>query len=263
MLSSGVARRNSAYQRHSITTRILIILFGATAMFWGASVLPQLWRYAALERIANHIIAGEPFKTKALAELAPVAEAVEEERLCNPDRVRAAAIVRLRLFEAALAGDDEEAIDPRIESLQGSTRRALSCLPSDSFLWVVLYWVDVNRNGYRPEDLEYLRMSYTLGANEGWVALKRNRLALAIFDQLPWKVGEMAVAEFANLLNSGFEAEVADILIGPGWKVRDRLLIKLKDVRESYRRDFAKALYHGGYDVTVPGIKLPDPRPWD
>jgi hypothetical protein len=50
----------------------------------------------------------------------------------------------------------------------------------------------------------------------------------------------MAIAEFVNLLNSGFEAEVATILIGPGSKLRDRLLPRPKDVKEGYRERLRK-----------------------
>lgn len=258
-----MARRDPTYQPHSVAARVFTVLFGAAAIFWGASVLPELWRYPGLERIADRIIAGEPFKTKVLAALVPVAEAAEQERVCDPAALRAAAILRLRLFEINLVGEERDALDPQMEALQDTTRRALYCLPADSFLWVVLYWVDLNQNGYRAKDRAYLRLSYSLGPNEGWVALKRNVFALATFDQLPPKMGEMAIAEFANLLNSGLEDETAAILVGPGWKVRDRLLTKLKDVKEMYRQDFAKALYHNGYNVAVPGVKLPEARPWD
>jgi len=258
-----VARGDPTYRFRSGAVRLVIVLFGAAAIVWAASVLPELWRYPGLERIADHIIAGDLFKTKVLATLMPVVEAAERERVCDPAALRAAAILRLRLFEISLVGDEYDALDPQLQALQETTRRALYCLPSDSFLWVMLYWVDLNQNGYGPKDREYLRLSYSLGPNEGWIALKRNEMALATFDRLPLKMRDMVVAEFANLLNSGFENETQAILVGPGWKVRDRLLASLKDVKEIDRQDFAKALYHNGYDIAVPGVTLSDPRPWD
>jgi hypothetical protein len=237
--------------------------FGVVAIIWGISVLPSVSRYLVIEDIAVHIAAGAPFKTKDLEKLKPILSAAEQEGMCNPAALRAAAIMDLHLFELAVADSDEEAIDSAIKSLPVAIRRSLSCSPTDSFLWLVLYWVEVNRNGYQPRDLEFLRMSYLLGPNEGWIALKRNRLALAIFDQLLPEMAKAALAEFANLLNSGFEQEVEGILTGPGWKVRDRLLPALKDVKEEYREEFARRLYHNGYDAVIPGVKLPDPRPWD
>jgi hypothetical protein len=53
------------------------------------------------------------------------------------------------------------------------------------------------------------------------------------------------------------------IFTGPGWRERALLLPGLKDVAERNRQAFARALYKLGYDVDVPGIARPDPRPWD
>ena len=251
------------YQPRSVAIRIVTILVGAAAIFWGASVLPETWRYSALVHIARHIVAGDLFKAKALEELKPVVEGAEQQRLCDPEASRAAAIVHLRLLEMALADGDHEAIDPLMRSSQVSIRNALTCSPVDPFLWLVLYWVEINRNGYSSKDLNYLRMSYVLGPNEGWIALKRNGLALAIFDQLPAELRDTVVAEFADLLNSGFEGEAEANLVGPGWKIRGRLLAKLKDVKQDFREDFARGLYRNGYDVVVPGVRLREARPWD
>ena len=63
------------------------------------------------------------------------------------------------------------------------------------------------------------------------------------------------------MLGSGFYGESIENFIGPGWTVRDKLLQHLKDVAERHRQAFASALYKQGYDVAVPGISNPDPRP--
>jgi hypothetical protein len=162
--------------------------------------------------------------------------------------------------QAIVDGDD---IDMQLNALRDSIRRSLACSPADPFLWVVLYWVEINRNGFQPDYLKYLRLSYQLGPNEGWIALKRNGYALAIFQQLPPDLAEMAIAEFATLVDTGFYAETAAILTGPGWPEREMLLSHLKDVSERYKEAFAKAVYKLGYDVNVPGVVLRDPRPWD
>jgi hypothetical protein len=260
-----LARGTTTIKPISVVVYFFTLLLGTVAIFWAANVLPSAWTYGNLNRIADHVIAGDRFKPNALVEFATTAEeAANRDPLCNAATQRAAAIIHLRLLELDFEdAEQEEAIDPRLDALRVSIRRALSCSPADPFLWLVLYWVEMNRDGFRAHDVDYLQMSYALGPNEGWIALKRNGLVLAVFDQLPAKLRDKVVAEFANLLNSGFEGELVAILTGPGWKFRGRLLAKLKDVREDYRTDFAKALYHGGYDVVIPGVKLPDARPWD
>ena len=104
-------------------------------------------------------------------------------------------------------------------------RSSLSCAPADPFLWLALYSVEVTENGFKPDYLKYLRLSYRLGPQEGWIALKRNPLAFAVFQQLPPDLGENAVNEFvAMLLESRFIDQAAEILIGPAWPERELIL---------------------------------------
>jgi hypothetical protein len=93
------------------------------------------------------------------------------------------------------------------------------------------------------------------------MALKRNVLALAVFERLPLGVAEMAICELTNLLSSGFRQGGSGDLHRPAWRVSDLLLPHLKNVAVSRREDFAGVLYLGGYDVEVPDIMRSDPRP--
>jgi hypothetical protein len=149
-----------------------------------------------------------------------------------------------------------------MSALADSVRGSLSCAPADPFLWFILYWLENARSGFDHKHLEYLRLSYMLGPNEGWIGAKRNRFALAVFEHLPPDLADMAIGEFAHLLESGFHSEVVAIFTGPGWRIRDRLLSGLKNVPKIHREGFAQALYWQGYDVDVPGIRRPDPRHW-
>jgi len=223
--------------------------------------LPAFARQVPIQRVATHVLNGDPFKSRVLAELMPQVEAAERTEPCSPAVMRSAAIIRTRMAEQAIADGDD--IDARLNALRDSIRRSLACSPADPFLWVVLYWVEINRNGFQPDYLKYLRLSYQLGPNEGWIALRRNGYALAIFHQLPPDIADMALSEFPRLLDAGFYAETVAIFIGPGWRERNILLPRLKDVAERHRQAFSKALYKLGYDVNVPGIARPDPRPWD
>jgi hypothetical protein len=245
-----------------IATRTWLLALAGAATLWGVAVLPAFWRQSALERTATHVLAGDPFKSELLEALIPAVEAAEQADYCRPEATRSAAIIRLRLAEQAVAEGERMAIDSRLAALRDSIRRSLACSPADPFLWVVLYWVESARNGFQPGYLDYLRLSYRLGPNEGWIGVKRNAFALAVFERLPPDIADTAIGEFAGLLDAGFYEDTVAIFTGPGWQVRDRLLPRLKQVAERYRQMFAKGLYARGYDVTVPGIQLPDPRPW-
>jgi hypothetical protein len=244
-----------------IAVRISLVSLGIVAVAWGTQAMAVFARQAPIERVAARVIDGEPFKSEVLANLVPRLEAAERAGRCRPAALHSAAIIRTRIAEQALT--DSQDIDASLTSLRDSIHRSLACTPADPFLWFVLYWVESNRNGFQADYLNYLRLSYQLGPNEAWIALKRNRYVLAVFPRLPPDLARMAIAEFAKLLDTGLYAETVAIFTGPGWRERDILLPRLKDVAEHNRQAFAKALYKLGYDVDVPGVARPDPRPWD
>jgi hypothetical protein len=241
--------------------RILLVVLGCAGVAWGIKTLPAFARQAPIERVATHVIAGDQFKPEVLAAFLPQVEAAERDEVCRPTILRSAAIIRTRMAEQAIVNDQD--IDAQLSALTESIRRALVCSPADSFLWVVLSWVESTRNGFQPRYLDYLRLSYQLGPNEGWIALKRNGYAFAIFSQLPPDLKELAITEFASLLDSGFVDQTVAIFTGPGWSERNVILPRLKDVAERPKQAFATAVYKLGYDVNVPGTAHRDPRPWD
>jgi hypothetical protein len=239
-------------------TRFATLTLAIAAISWGVVVYPAAWRQVSIERIAKRIIAGDPFKSEALAETAPGLKSAEEAD-CEPIALRSAAVIRLRVTEQAIATGEGNEIDGRLDTLRATLRRSLACTPSDAFLWVVLFWAENTRNGFEAENLKYLRMSYRLGPNEGWIALKRNRFALALFEELPPDLAEAAVSEFVKLVED-FVYDAPDIFTGPGWRLRDVLLPRLKDLPIRRRELFAKILYSKDLDISVPGVEQPGPR---
>jgi hypothetical protein len=239
--------------------RVGLIVFGAATVAWGLAVFPVFWRESPIEGVAKRIAFGDSFKVEVLASQLAAVEGAETSPYCRPAGIRSSALIRLRLAELALATDDRGLIDSGIEAARQSIRDALSCSPADPFLWMSLYWVDSVRNGAHP-DLRYLRMSYRLGPNEGWIAVTRNRIAFALFSQLPPDMADDVIHEFAGLVETGEYDTVVQIFTGPAWPVRDLILPHLAQVSFEHRSAFAKAVYAAGYDVAVPGVGPVGPR---
>ncbi|MFZ0423996.1 MAG: hypothetical protein WAL80_14060 [Xanthobacteraceae bacterium] len=242
--------------------RLFTLAFGLAAVIWGAYVVPLMGRQISIERIASYIVERESFNRDALLSILPAVASVERDTYCRPVTTHSAAIIRLRLVEDAMAAGAREDIDDRMDTLQQAIRNSLACSAADPFLWTVLAWLDGIRNGYRPEQLAFLRLSYRLGPNEGWVAARRNSLALSIFDRLPPDLANAAVGEFGRMVHSWIYWDTIAIFTGPGWPIRDRLLASLGEVGQRQREAFSQALYAQGYDIAVPGIAPRDPRPW-
>lgn len=234
--------------------RIFTVALGIAGIAWGCLTIPTFLRSIALEDAAARIIQGQAFRRDALLSLAPALEAVEAEPYCRAASLRNAAIIRLRIAETALSEADGRQIDKNLADLRSATVRSLQCSPTDAFLWLSLYWSEVTSTGFRPSHLEYLRMSYKLGPNEGWIMEKRNYLILALYSFLPADLREAGVAEFVKLLQPQFVVTAIRIFTGPGWPIRDLLLPRLASTPEAQRQTFSNILASRGFDVAVPGI---------
>lgn len=242
--------------------RGLFLGCGAASALWGISIAPTFWQESSVIRTANYISDGHILKLRELVDFIPVADAVAQQSLCRSSVLQGAAIIRLRIVEEAFARGQRELLDSPINDLGKVVRRSLACSPSDPYLWIVLFWSESAQSGFRLDDLPYLRLSYQLGPNEGWIAVKRSQIAFSIFEQLTPDLKEAVLEEFKNLLQTGFIDETVGIFVSPGWRVRDQILQRIRDVDERHRQAFARALYRQGYDVEVPGIERTVARPW-
>ena len=224
---------------------------GLAAIIWAVLVVPDFWRQASIGPAASRILVGDLFGAPALEKLAHSADAIGVPTECFPPLLRSIAIIRLRRAETAISDGHRAAIDVRMEHARDTIRSSLSCAPADPFLWFAAFWLENNLTGFRPANIELLRMSYRLGPNEGWIALRRNRIALALYDDLPPDLQRYAVHEFVRLMQSNFITDGADIFLDQGWPVRDALLKEIAGL-EQVKIDFFAMLLRGrGYDVPI------------
>ncbi len=256
-------RLKSSAAASLVVPRIIVCGLGGAAAAWALYVFPIFWVQSGVENTAQHIIAGDSFKRGALTALDATLISIKDEKWDRPSALGSVAVIRLRLLENAVAEGDQKTIDARAAILQPAIRKSLANSPADPFLWMALFRVENGLNGFARDHLNYLRMSYLTGPSEGWIAVKRNPLALTNFSRLSPDLATDAIHEFSGIVNSLFIDEAADILVGPGWPIRDKLLPSLKDVALLNRQAFAKTVYRLGFDVSVPGVVLPEARPWD
>lgn len=246
-----------------VAIRAVFCGFGVAAIAWGLYAGSTFWRTSSLDQTARYIIAGETVKPAVLSVIEGGLQDAHLALWDRPSTLTNSAIVRLRILERAISSGDQTAVDAQAGLLQETVRRSLSESPTDSFLWVVLFWLENTRNGFNRENVKYLAMSYSTGPGEGWIGVRRNRLALSVFAQLPSDIASAAVDEFSRLVDSQFIPEMADILVGPGWPIRNSLLAGLKSVELANRERFARIVYRLGYNITVPGVEPRGQRPWD
>ena len=130
-------------------------------------------------------------------------------------------------------------VDNRIPDLIARTRQALAHNPNDSFSWLALFWLcSWDSKSAPPRCLDYLRMSYRVGPNEGWIAERRNALAHKYFHELPLDLREAVATEFNGLVNSSLFIKAADLFIAAPSSVRENLAVYFSEIEESRRNFF-------------------------
>ena len=240
--------------------RIVVAIGGGCSIAWALSTYPTFRHETAFAAAAQHILSGEQYSAKQLNELRSELDASSVSSF-RPSVLNDIAVVRIRLVEADLALGQVSAVE--LETLQGSIDIALDRNPTRSFLWLADYRLQELRSGSAAADLGLLRMSYQTGPNEGWIAVKRNPIALGVFSSLLDETKSRVIAEFSGLVRSWLYEDAANILTGPGWPVHQRLLDGLAQLDEGHRRRFAKILETRDIeDVIVPGVKQRPPRPF-
>ena len=241
--------------------RGLLLLGGLGSVLWSLSALPSFQATTPARDIVARIIADERFKPGALDDALVRLQVSPQPSILQPEWFQAQALMYLRTAEAAMQRENSEEADRAAELAENKVKAALFAIPSDSFLWLMLYSVETNRNGFTPATARFLDQSYARGPNEGWIALRRNRLALTILPLLDPAIQEKVVSEFANIVSSDFTESAAVNFTTVGWVHRDRLLSALESVDIISREAFAKQLARGGTKARVHGIEI-DERPW-
>lgn len=243
-------------------SRVFTGLLGVVALMWSGVAVGPFWTSLPFVRSSQQIVAGHLIKDNELDRLARMFDSTPVNRFAYPARLRSVAILRHRLVESGLERGNVSEIDRRLEAARGVVRQSLAAAPADSVLWLILYWLENTENGFAQDNLAYLAASYTLGPREGWISIRRNSLALAVFFQLDITTQEFVVAEFAAMVANRMLAETTTNLTGIGAPLQDRLLIGLANVDLVSREAFAKYLRKQGFDLSIPGAFNVGERPW-
>jgi hypothetical protein len=242
--------------------RSFVIMFGICAIGWAANTVLVFHAEASLEDDARRILSGDQFKVTQLGAMKRQLDAAPAKPL-QASALSSAAVIRLLLLEDELKAGTLQSSAADFVELQMVVSAALAQSPTNSFMWLVDLWLKRLRDKSTDGELNLLHMSYWSGPNEAWIAVRRNPLALGVFQSLPRDLAEQAMSEFVGLVRSGLYSVAADILARQGRAIREQLLSRLVQVSETDRRGFAGALASKNIDdMTVPGLDVRPSRPF-
>jgi hypothetical protein len=234
--------------------RAFVASLGICSIIWALYSLTFYRTEALLSSSAARILAGQSYNAEQLSRLKQDIEAIPADRL-RSSSLRDIAVVRLREIEGE---KDSNGSDLALAAVT----MALSANPTDCFLWLADFWLHRRRADLTAYDLNLLRSSYLSGPNEGWVAVKRNPLALSVFPSLSNDLVEQALSEYVGIVRAGLYLEAAGILAGPGWSIRNQLLRRVAQLDDASRRGFASVLAQHDIDVDIPGMDNRSSRPF-
>lgn len=251
---------NLAILPAALIARFGSFALGAAAIIWALVVLPKFWTEAAVFQAAARVINGDMYSWETLSNLSnsfgPSGNAARSSALAP------LAVVQQRLAEEALARGERDA-KLKLASLEDVITLSLSTSPNAPYQWLALFWAESQIRGYDPQSLKYLSMSYEAGPREGWIAIRRNRIALSLYAVLTEDLKDAALNEFVGLVRSKIYADSADIFGNTTPVVKTELIARLDRLKEPDRRAFVKIIYDKGYwDAAVPGVNLVPSRPW-
>ncbi|WP_156164489.1 hypothetical protein [Bradyrhizobium sp. LTSP885] len=210
--------------------------------------------------VADRLVRGDTFRSR---DLGPILLQLRSDRAVDalsPRIARARAVVFLYLAELDGVQVSPEGSDGKLLAWD-AVNRSLSLTPQDAFFWVHRYLLWNAISGFSSESVALLEESYNVGPREGWIAILRNRRALAVLSQMDEPSQQLVVLEFAALVDAGLIDAAEATLTGTGWIYRERLLASLDKVALPAREAFAKTLVDHGVKVLVPGVPMSD-QPW-
>lgn len=239
--------------------RAVSFFLGGLGIAWVTLVLPQFWSAAPANDLTGRILANDRFSSQMLNDVltakrtAPLLE--------RSDLARADALIRSEIAEQGLARENSQDAGTSAVAALHNVKSALALNPSDSILWLMAYSISVTRNGFDGQQVALLNMSYSTAPIDGWIALRRNALALAVFSALEAVDQSKVVSEFVALVDSDFIDVAERNLVSVGWSIRERLVPSLERADIVSREALAKKLRREGVLVSVPGVEL-DERLW-
>jgi hypothetical protein len=239
----------------------LIAAFGVVSTFWALWAWRMLSAEGDIAVSARRILLGESFKSAQLSALKLQIESLPSDRL-RPRVINGIAVIRLRMFENEHNSGNRRASASALAELNAALRSALSSDPGNSFLWLAGYWLQDPAIRTSDYGRGLLSRSYLLGPYEGWIAAKRNPLALGIFFSLPNELSEKVGSEFVALVRSALYSEAVDGLTVATEPVRQNMLARLARVSEENRKGFAREVRRRDLHWLVPGVIEPIPRPF-
>lgn len=219
----------------------LTLAIGGLGLVWGVYTLPlsevadEFWD---LESRLLHFETFSPISSARILE----SQASQNLSACDTHSQRAMLLIEIPLAEAALQSGATNVFDRHIQSLEARSRRILSCAPRESFVWLLMFNLEVLHGQLNAQSFNLLAMSYETSPNEAWISIRRTIVAIPLVLLAPEPVRQDILAEFRHLVRNGFVDDAARSYLAASGPIRSLLETQIGQLDLARQGAFSYAL---------------------
>jgi hypothetical protein len=220
---------------------LLAVAIGSVGLLWGTlnvSVGSASDDFLDLE---THLLQFETFSANAAKRLLEDAS-LHDLAACDNHAQRALLISEIPLADAALRNGAVQDYDRHVHSIEARTRRTLSCVPRDSFVWLVAFGLEIQHGTLDKHAFDLLATSYETSPREAWIAMRRVVVAVPVMLQAPEPVRDLILTEFQDLVRGRLLELPARSFVNAPAPVRALLQSRIDQLDANSRRAFSEAL---------------------
>jgi hypothetical protein len=216
-------------------------MIGCLGLAWGIFVLPQSEFADEFRDVEDRLLHFETFRRTSL-ERTIASQASQDLSACDTRSQRAMLLMEMSLAETALRLGTVKEFDERANSLETRSTRVLGCTPRQSFVWLLLFQLEVLHGALNEHSYGLLAMSYETSPNEAWISIRRILVAMPLVFVAPGSTRQKILNEFQLLIQYGFMDVAARAYLSAPEPARSSLEARIEQFDGSKQKAFSDAL---------------------
>lgn len=222
--------------------RLLTIIVGCSGLTWGFLTLPASETSDNARALESSLLRSQSFDPAGLTRTFDDWTS-QDVSACDTHAQRTLLLLELPLAEAALQSGASQEFDRHIRSLEARARQVLGCAPRESFVWMLLFDLDVMHGQANEQSFGLLAMSYETSPNEAWISLRRINIALPRLLFMGDSLRDSVVSEFQQVIRNGFVEEAARSYALSSKPVQLALQSRIEQLGAPEQQAFSTALH--------------------
>jgi hypothetical protein len=217
------------------------LALGTAGLVWGCCILPISEAADDFGYFESQLLQSETFDPNTLARklVTPAAQVVND---CDTQSQTALMLIEMRLAQAALRAGDVNEFDKYTQSLESRSKRVLGCAPRQSFIWLLVFSLEVMHGRLNEHTFNLLAMSYETSPNEAWISIRRIVVALPLVLIASQPLRDQILSEFQQLIRDGFVDVAARSYLAASESVRSLLQTQIEQLARPQQKAFSEVL---------------------